>query len=73
MGHQILPTPCIHGDGKGLCPACQHDFDEDPSAWEEFGRHPQGLANWQALQAEIAADALADPPTERPDLTQIPF
>ena len=49
-------TPCNHRI-DGLCPACQADHDEDPSAWEEYGNHPQGQANWQALLDDIAAEA----------------
>ncbi len=47
---------CIH-QKIGLCPSCLDDFEEDESAWHEFGEHPAGLANWEALQAELAADA----------------
>lgn len=48
--------PCVHMD-EGLCAECQADYDEDPSAWDEYGNHPVGLANWRALQDEIAAEA----------------
>lgn len=67
----IYPRPCIHGDGTNLCPACQEDYDGDPDAWEEFGQHPQGIANYQALLEEIAADAERIAPVE-PD-PNIPF
>jgi hypothetical protein len=70
----MYPTPCIHTDGKGLCPACQADYDADPSAWEEFGQHPAGIANWRALEEEIAAEAERIrklPPV--PDDPTIPF
>ena len=55
------PPACIHGDGQSLCPSCQADYDYDPSAYVEFGEHPQGIANWRDLQEQIAADAAKHP------------
>lgn len=70
----IYPTPCIHGDGTNLCSDCQEEFDTDPGAWEEFGEHPQGAANWKAMQEEMAAEAerVARLPPAVPD-PNIPF
>ena len=53
------PLTCIHRS-KGLCPECRTEFEADPCAWYEFGNHPQGIANWQALQNEIAQDWAAE-------------
>lgn len=50
------PPSCIHVQ-RGLCDDCQAEYDEDPSAYYEYGDHPQGIANWQALQAEMDAEA----------------
>jgi hypothetical protein len=47
---------CTHMDA-GLCAECQGDYDEDPSAWLEYGRHPEGERNWRALREEMAADS----------------
>ena len=47
---------CIHSLA-GLCRACQDEYDTDPAAFIEFGNHPEGIARWQGLLAEIAADA----------------
>lgn len=49
------PTPCIHGDGKTLCPDCQEEYDTDPTAWEEYGHHAEGERRWAELQAEMNA------------------
>jgi len=43
----------------GLCDQCEADFDTDPCAFAEYGPHPEGEANWQALLAEMAADDAA--------------
>jgi hypothetical protein len=50
------PPPCIHA-ASGLCPDCRDAYEEDPSGYLDYGDHPAGLARWQALQAEIAADS----------------
>jgi len=42
---------CIHA--PGLCPKCREEYDEDPTAWLEFGDYPEGIARWQRLQEEI--------------------
>jgi len=64
------PPACIHGDGKSLCASCQAGYDYDPSAYLEFGDHPEGLANWRREQELMLADieaarfrgpAIADP------------
>jgi hypothetical protein len=50
---------CIHRlelGSTGLCVACQAECDMDPDAFFEFGQHPQGEANWKALQEEMAAE-----------------
>ncbi len=46
---------CIHATA-GLCPKCQADYDADPLAYLEYGDHPAGIANWRALQEEMAAN-----------------
>jgi hypothetical protein len=54
-----MPTTCNHrlAEGlTGLCPACQADFDEDGSAWLEYGPHPVGERNWADLRAELDAE-----------------
>lgn len=61
---------CIHAE-SGLCPNCRADYEEDPGAWLEFGRNPQGIANWQALQEEIAADQARM--VQPMDMTDVPF
>jgi hypothetical protein len=65
---------CIH-QSEGLCPTCQADHDEDPLAWAEFGNHPQGIANWHALQAELEAYRAAHPEREltEEEMADIPF
>lgn len=66
---------CTHNliAGKpGLCRTCQEEYDYDPQAWIDYGHHPQGEANWQALQDEIAADAANRPAPSEPD-PDIPF
>lgn len=63
---------CIH-QFRGLCECCQADYDEDPAAWVEFGNHPRGIANWEALRAELLGEG---PPPEGPghvDDSEIPF
>ena len=57
----MYPPACIHGDGKSLCPSCQACYDYDPSAYIEYGDHPQGIANTKALDEQIAADAVSQP------------
>lgn len=59
---------CIHSD-TGLCPDCQADYDVDPLAWLEFGLHTEGIARWNTLRAEIAAQE----PDEPIDWTDVPF
>ena len=54
----MQPTPCIHGDGQTLCPDCQREYDEDPTAWEEWGHHPRGIANAKALDDEMREEAV---------------
>jgi len=54
---------CIHST-TGLCPDCQANHDEDPTAWMEYGNHPDGIARWKALQEEMAAEAAAEAITE---------
>lgn len=69
------PPPCVHSpDGICLCECCQESYDEDPQAYIEFGDHPQGIANWQALQDEMdqARAEEAALPVSVPDPT-IPF
>lgn len=58
-----MPTTCNHQRAiglAGLCEDCQAEYDEDPSAYEEYGPHQQGERNWAALQAELAADNVRD-------------
>jgi len=68
----IYPEPCIHGDGKTLCPDCQAGYDVDPEAYDEYGDHPAGLERWRALQEEIARDA-ATTPSQAVQDDSIPF
>jgi hypothetical protein len=49
------PTPCKHTAGRSLCRGCRAEFAEDPDAWEEYGYHPRGEANFAAVLADIAA------------------
>lgn len=46
---------CIHQE-RGLCPACQADYDQDPQAFEEYGDHPAGLERWNRELQDILAD-----------------
>lgn len=67
---------CTHNerDGKtGLCPTCRAEYAEDPSAFIEYGAHPQGEANWRALQEEIAADNAASGPVPPDAWVDVPF
>jgi len=50
----MTPTPCIHSDGATLCESCFAQWAEDPAAYDEFGDHPEGIARWRALCAEMA-------------------
>jgi hypothetical protein len=54
---KTFPPPCIHGDGKSLCPACQEAWDTDPESYLEYGDHPAGIQRWHELCEEMA-----DPP-----------
>lgn len=54
---------CIH-QADGLCPDCLESFQADPNAWIEYGDHPQGIANWQRLLAEMENYYLRHPPIE---------
>lgn len=65
---------CIHAL-LGLCAECKDDYDEDPSAYFEFGDHPHGIANWKRLQDEIAADRPAEHDNTPPAVYdgEIPF
>lgn len=63
---------CIHAD-KGLCPACQAEHDGDPMAYWEFGDHPEGIARWQALRAEIAAEREQQPDAQPCNDEDMPF
>lgn len=66
---------CIH-QPKGLCPACEQEYQIDPDAWIEFGDHPDGIQRWKDLQAEMEQDRLnamageSGPSTNDPD---VPF
>lgn len=48
---------CIHSPAGRICGDCRADYEGDPSAWFEYGDHPEGVVNWQRLQAEIEQDA----------------
>lgn len=71
-GEEDYPTPCIHGDGRNLCPDCRHDQEADPAAWEEYGEHPAGIAAWAALRQE-AFEAVKEKIASTPDHSNIPF
>jgi hypothetical protein len=65
MSNHPSGLTCVHAE-SGLCDACQADYDEDPESWEEFGSHPAGIANWEALQAEMRAwEPVIGPALER--------
>ena len=73
----MYPTPCDHTSGHSLCEACQAEFEADEGAWEEYGHHPRGRANWRREcelmerdRQERAADEL---PAGAVDLSDIPF
>lgn len=54
---QPVGITCIHVvDGVGLCQQCADDYDEDPTAYMEFGDHPDGVKRWQEEQARIDAE-----------------
>lgn len=51
---------CIHHlaiGTRGLCPACEEERTADPDAWAEYGRHPEGEANWLRMYGEMRAPA----------------
>ena len=50
------PDTCVH-QPRGLCPECQRDADEDPEAWTEFGRHPDGIRRARELEEEMRVEA----------------
>jgi len=51
-----MPTNCIHCT-DGLCKKCQAEYDEDPSAWLEYGQHEQGERNWKQRHELMGEDA----------------
>lgn len=51
-----FPPTCVHTE-RGLCEACQREYDEDPQAWIEYGQHPEGIVKWEQLKREMAEDA----------------
>ncbi len=65
---------CIHSK-SGLCKSCQDEYDIDPTAWIEFGDHPEGIARWKAEQERIAADRAEQEamPVAEVDWGEIPF
>lgn len=69
-----FPPPCIHTNGAGLCASCQAGYDYDPSAYLEFGDHPEGLANWKREQ-EMMLDDIAEMEARGPGIPDpdIPF
>jgi hypothetical protein len=54
MPYDPLNT-CIHRE-TGICERCAAERDADPQSWIEFGRHPEGVRNWNALNDEMKAD-----------------
>lgn len=57
-----MPEPdssltCIHA-AEGLCPACREEYETDPDAWYTYGYHPEGIARWNELVAELDAAAV---------------
>lgn len=54
MPYDPLNT-CIHLPA-GICERCAAERDADPSAWVEFGRHPEGVKRWNALSDQMKAD-----------------
>src|SRR5262245_5772795 len=68
--NSLMTLTCIHTE-RGLCPACQSDYDADPLAYLEYGDHPEGLANYQRLLDEIAQ--AAQDPTPLVAWDEIPF
>ena len=69
---RVIALTCVHAI-VGLCPACQEEYYGDPSAYWEYGDHQAGIANWKALQEEMArsaAESLAAPSEPDPN---IPF
>lgn len=64
--------PCPMADNApSLCPKCQAEFDEDTSAYEEFGEHPDGQQRWRQLREEMATEA--DEGCSPEDWDGIPF
>ncbi len=49
----IEATGCIHRTDGELCGPCYREALADPEAWEEYGDHPAGIANWKRLQKEM--------------------
>jgi hypothetical protein len=66
---------CIHA-ARGLCPACRAAYEEDESAWHEFGDHPAGIARWreeQRLWAEYEAERRGTEAAPAADDSEIPY
>jgi hypothetical protein len=72
---------CIHQE-HGLCASCRAEYDEDPTAWLEYGEHEEGVQRWEEAeeamrewqeafrrQHEAAVKAGWTPPDDR----DIPF
>jgi hypothetical protein len=66
---QKVEPACKHRT-RGLCLDCWDDYQEDPTAWAEYGYHAQGEANTKKLFAELAE---MPPETEEPIGPHIPF
>ncbi len=58
------PTPeeigitCIHAQ-SGLCAGCREEWEEDWQSYVEYGQHTYGIANTEALVAEMARENVA--------------
>jgi len=64
LAERLSVEPACKHRTRGLCLDCWDDYQEDPTAWAEYGYHAQGEANTKALFAELAADSppLTEPP-----------
>jgi hypothetical protein len=70
---QKIEPACKHRT-RGLCLDCWGDYQEDPTAWAEYGYHAQGEANTKKLFAELAEMPPAtEPPKEMAGPNDIPF
>jgi hypothetical protein len=74
LAERLAVEPACKHRTRGLCLDCWDDYQEDPTAWAEYGYHAQGEANTKKLFAELAEMPPAtEPPMEMAGPNDIPF